>query len=161
MRETRPAAPVLLILCSDHRMTRSGDVRLIEEAVDRIAARHGIVGEGESVEFDEIRVPGPQCGLSDAEDAEPDVLLAYVDLLLNLHGGKLLILAFHIGIGEESGCGREGHRHRDIDHVRSHAFNAVERLKRRFPQLSVAIMAITVQNGRTIQAEIISEPLGD
>lgn len=142
-------------------MTRSSDVKIIENAVDCLAARHGIISEGESVEFDEIRVPGPQRGLSSTEDNEAYVLLYYVDLLLNLHGVQLIILAFHLGIEDESGCGREGNRHRDIDHLKYHAFNAAERLKMRFAQQSVAIMTIMIQNGRTIRAEIISEPLED
>ena len=145
----RGAAPVLLLYCSDHRMSRSSDVAVIEKLVDVLAFEHGLVQMGEKVEFDGLRVPGPQKGLAEGSETEIEVLLSYCDTLLNLHGGELVIVAFH------TQCGREGEYGTDTAHMTGNLRRSIARLRERFPGQMFAGMMIGLWNGRTQWAETV------
>ena len=100
--------------CVDGRTTRARNVAKIDEATDKLAARLGIIKEGEECMYDMIRIPGPSPLLADdpmslvRNDMEGDSFVEWVFKLVDAHKGELHILAGHRGgCAMEDGCDRD------------------------------------------------------
>jgi len=159
VHDERAAAPVLVFTCSDHRLHRSRSVAVLEEYIDRLGAEYGLIESGEEVEFDLISIPGPQQQLSNLDEKVTISLLhTWSDLLLNLHGGEVVILTYHVGHLEDgevvdSGCGAEGENHMDGAGMRRKCVLASMLLQRRFPNHSFEIATLGVVGGRLAYVE--------
>ena len=153
----KPSAPVILFLCSDHRLSRSGDIAVIEVAVNWVCEERGFAEPGEELEFDTIQIPGPQMALSDRGMVnEASMLLQYIKTLMGLHGTQLVILTYHLGEQGDSGCGREGARHNDLQALQRHARCAVAEIRFEFPDVSIQVLEIRTRGGRTYSAKPVS-----
>ncbi|MBT5808261.1 hypothetical protein HOI18_03225 [Candidatus Uhrbacteria bacterium] len=152
----RAAASVLFFCCSDHRLARSQDVAIYEQVIDSLAARHGYVEPGEQVEFDPIKIPGPQITIAEGPDHQVKSVIDWSQLLVSIHGNELFIVAVHVGIGDESGCGAEGENHKNRELMIEHARTTITRLQDVFPNCVFEIMMIGVQDGRTKWAERVA-----